>query len=77
MKAYQASANKHGSRTAETPRAAAAAFFEAFPKARKCNVIEGESDGRFFTVRYGRASCGEWPQSWKDITRKSCDSLPT
>lgn len=74
-KAYRAS-SKHGARTASTPRAAALAYFEAFPKARKCNVIEGREDDLFFTVAYGRASEGKWPQSWKDVTRTSVATLP-
>lgn len=73
--AYQAY-SKHGTRTAETPRAAALAFFEAFPSARKCNVIQGELDGHFFTVKYGRASAGTWPASFKDVTKKTASKLP-
>lgn len=72
---YQAH-GKHGSRTEKTPKKAARAFFEAFPNARKCDVVQGESDGQFFTVSYGRASAGEWPQSYKDVTRKTVDQLP-
>ena len=77
MKAYQAYAgNKYGTKTANTPKAAAIAFFSTHPSARKCNIVEGESDGAFFTVRYGRASQGEWPQSWKEVTRKTVCNLP-
>lgn len=75
MKAFQAY-SKHGKILAVTPRLAALAFFKHFPKARKCNIIEGEKDGVFFTVRYGRASAGEWPQSFKDVTKKTIDTLP-
>ena len=75
MKAYQAYAN--GSRiTREAPRAAALAFFEAFPNKRKCDVVEGEADGHFFTVAYGRVSEGKWPASWKGITKKTLMELP-
>lgn len=75
MKAYQAYAS-NCTATAETPRAAAIKFFADFPNKRKCNITEGETDGRFFTVRYGRKSEGDWPQSWKDITKKTANTLP-
>lgn len=75
MKAYQAHA-KGTTATAETPRAAAEKFFKNFPDRRKCNVIEGETDGVFFTIKYGRKSAGEWPQSWTDITKKTVETLP-
>lgn len=73
--AYQAY-SKHGARTAETPREAALAFFDAFPSARKCDVIQGETDGHFFTVKYGRASMGAWPSSFRDVTKKTAIELP-
>jgi hypothetical protein len=75
MKAFQAYGTA-GKVTRETPRAAAVAYFEAFPTSRKCSVIEGEADGGFFTVRYGRASLGQWPQSFKDVTKKTVATLP-
>lgn len=75
MKAYRAYAEGCGV-TESTPRRAAAKFFETFPNKRKCNVIEGEADGHFFTVKYGRPSVGEWPQSWKEVTKKQVDTLP-
>lgn len=75
MKEFQAYGNA-GKVTAATPRAAAEAYFARFPSSRKCNVIEGETDGQFFTVRYGRASTGDWPQSFKDVTKKSTSELP-
>ena len=62
--------------TAESPLSAALGFFRAFPKARRCTVVEGEDDGHSFVVRYGRASAGEWPQSWKDITPRTAALLP-
>lgn len=69
--AYRAS-SKHGGRTASTPREAAIAFFEAFPKARKCDVVQGTTDGAFFTVAYGRRS----PPSWKDVKKNGAALLP-
>ena len=75
MKAYQAN-GKAGSVTRETPRAAAVAYFDAYPASRKCNITEGTKDGAFFTVRYGRASTGDWPQSWKNVTKKTMSGLP-
>ena len=75
MKAYQAYA--HECRvTKDTPRQAADAFFAQYPNKRKCSVIEGELDGHFFTVSYGRASEGKWPASWKDVTKKAVADLP-
>jgi hypothetical protein len=75
MKAYRASANGSGF-TAPTPRQAAIKFFTSFPTKRKCDIIEGEANDGFFTVKFGRASEGEWPQSWKAITKKQIDTLP-
>jgi hypothetical protein len=68
--------SKHGKTTAKTARQAAISFFNTFPQARKCDVIQGQDDGQFFTVTYGRTSEGRWPLSFKDITKKTIDSLP-
>lgn len=76
MKAYQAYATGGTKVTKATPREAAIAFFEQNPGKRKCNVIQGEQDGHFFTVRYGRRSEGDWPTSWKDVTKKTAPTLP-
>jgi len=76
MKAFQAYA-KDAKVTRATPQAVAVAFFELFPSKRKCDVIEGETDGAFFTIKYGRASMGEWPQSWKGVTKKTALELPS
>jgi hypothetical protein len=70
-KAYRASGTRGAGVTRNTPRAAALAFFEQFPDRRQCNIVQGETDGDFFTVRYGRASTGEWPETWKNVTRKN------
>ena len=75
MKAYRASAAGCGA-TADTPKAAAEKFFTMFPTKRKCDIIEGQTDGRFFSVAFGRASTGEWPQQWKNITKKQIIELP-
>lgn len=75
MKEFRAY-SKHGAVCAATPKAAALAFFEKFPNARKCDIIEGKSDGHFFSVTYGRASNGEWPQSFKEVTKKTAQTLP-
>lgn len=76
MKAYQAYAEGVATVVRGTPREAAVAFFEQHPRKRKCRVIEGTLDAGFFTVRYGRASEGDWPQSWKDVTKQSAGELP-
>lgn len=75
MKAFQAY-GRAGQKIAETPRRAALTYFAAFPKARKCSVVEGTLDGAFFTVSYGRASEGEWPTTYADVTPKSAAFLP-
>lgn len=75
MNAYQAY-GKAGKFTADTPRAAAMGYFERFPASRKCSVVQGKVDGPFFTVTYGRASAGEWPASYSDVTKKDAASLP-
>lgn len=75
MRAYQAYGNA-GRVTGNTPREAASLYFERFPSSRKCNIDQGEQDGVFFTVTYGRASLGEWPASYKDVTKKTIGSLP-
>lgn len=62
--------------TRGTARGAAEAFFKENPTKRKCNVIEGEVNGNFFTVTYGRKSDGQWPQSFKDVTKKQVQDLP-
>lgn len=76
MKAFQAYSN-HGRATRNNARAAALAFFEAFPKARKCNVIEGESSNGFFTVTYNLRETGKRAQRWDDITKKQVQTLPS
>jgi hypothetical protein len=81
VKAFRAYADsKYSCKTADTPKQAAEAFFAANPSARKCSVTEGRievTDGReFFVVVYGRASEGNWPQSFKDVTKKTMGALP-
>jgi hypothetical protein len=75
-RAFRAYAKNHSSMTADTPKGAAEAFFTANPSARKCNVTEGKieiTDGReFFVSAYGREN---WPQSWKDVTKKTAGAL--
>ena len=75
MKGFKAYAPGH-SVMAETPRDAAIKFFTMYPTKRKCDVIAGESRDGFFTVTYGRASVGEWPQYYKAVTKKTAIDLP-
>lgn len=75
MKAYQAYAKGGFKVTADNPHDAAFKFFRQFPNKRKCNIIEGVHDGAFFTIRYGISSNGEWPRSYKDVTRASLRDL--
>jgi len=75
MKAYRAYATGCGV-TESNPRAAAAKFFTTFPTKRKCTVVQGEIDNGFFVVKYGRQSTGNWPDQWKDVTKKQVETLP-
>ena len=74
--AYQAYGTGSERVTAPTPKAAAEAYFIAFPNKRKCDLIQGESKDGFFTVTFGRASEGKWPKSYKDVTKKTVATLP-
>jgi hypothetical protein len=76
MKAYQAYATDAKNVTAATPRKAAVAFFEANPGKRKCNVTQGDLEGHFFVVTYGRKKEGDPPTSWKDVTKKTLQDIP-
>jgi len=75
MRAFQAYGTA-GRVTEPTARAAALAYFDRYPTSRKCSVVAGEEDGVFFTVTYGRASLGQWPESYKDVTKKTAATLP-
>lgn len=72
--AFQAYGNA-GRVTKTTAREAAKAYFDQWPTSRKCNVIQGETDGYFFTVTYGRKSEGQWPTSYKDVTKKTAATI--
>lgn len=61
--------SKQGHVTADTPSAARDKFFTTFPKARKCDIVSGQYDGQFFTVAYGRASLGQWPTFFDNVTK--------
>jgi hypothetical protein len=74
MKAFRAFGNDAGV-TAETPRKAALAFFERFPNKRKCDVVAGESEGGFFSVRLSLVASGG-AQTFKDVTKKTAAALP-
>ena len=72
---FQAYAKGNFRVTASTPHDAAYKFFSEYPNKRKCNIIEGVQDGAFFTVTYGLSSKGEWPRSYKDVTRATLRDL--
>ena len=72
MKAYKAY-GKAGHVTRGTPRGAAEAYFAEFPTSRKCSVIEGETDGRFFVTTYGP---GKTPFHAGHVTKKQAADLP-
>lgn len=71
---FQAYGNA-GKAYGDTAKQAGAAYFEKFPKSRKCNIVQGSFDGYFFTVTYGRVSAGEWPKSYKDVTKKALQTM--
>ena len=48
VKVFKASGNA-GHVTRETAKEAAIAYFEEFPKSRKCNIIQGEIEGEFLS----------------------------
>lgn len=73
--AYQAY-GKAGQVTADTPRAAAVAYFDRFPSSRKCNVMAGTVDGPFFTVTVRLGATNGAPQSWRDVTKRGALELP-
>lgn len=73
---FRAYSERHGYCIGESPRDAALKFFEKYPNARKCEIIEGKSDGRLFTVIYGKASEFDWPDYYKNVTRKTVMALP-
>ena len=68
MSTFQAYAKGHKTVYGATPREAQGSFFLANPKARKCNITEGETDGDFFVVSYSPGKC---PRRFKDVTRKT------
>ena len=76
MKAFQAYATNACNVTRPTAKEAALAFFEMNPKKRKCNVVEGEADGHFFTITYRISREGKRPQSWNDVTKSTAQDLP-
>lgn len=68
MSTFQAYAKGHKTAYGATPREAQGSFFLVNPRARKCNITEGETDGEFFVVSF---SAGKRTRSFKDVTRKT------
>lgn len=62
--------------TRETAREAASEFFAQFPNRRKCNVTEGKIEGDFFVVAFS-SNPKVRGRSFKDVTKKMVDTLPT
>lgn len=79
VREFQAHAKGKTTTYGANPREAAEKFFEANPTARKCNVLEGMTEYTsgvpFFVVKYGNRSADEWPQSFKDVTKKTAGTL--
>lgn len=79
VREFRAYAKGKTSTYGANPREAAEKFFEVNPQARKCDVLEGETeytDGMpFFVVKYGNSHAGEWPQSFKEVTKKTAGTL--
>lgn len=72
IRLFRAHATGVRSTYADTPRGAALKFFNAHPTKRKCDVVEGWGDGESFVIKFGNP----WPKSWKNITKKTADTLP-
>ena len=75
MRAFQAYSNGNFRVTCETPRAAALAFFKQFPEKRKCTIVEGDANDRFFTITYCLLN-GKKPQRWENVTKGMAATLP-
>lgn len=75
-KAYRATGVDNRGVTGSTPREAARKFFEANPTKRKCNITEGMTDGHFFQVAFSLRADGRKPERWKDVTKKTAETLP-
>ena len=73
--AWKAAGNA-GHLTGPTARAAAQAYFERYPNSRKCSVFSGWLDGEFFIMRFGKISEGDWPTTYRDVTKKTVNDLP-
>lgn len=69
-----------GKRTSDllTPRAAALAFFEAYPTARKCDVREWHLDERGMLVMVFTIGgpADKMPRNWDGVTAKTAATLP-
>lgn len=76
MKAFQAYGTDQARVTRPTAKEAALAFFEQNPMKRKCDVVEGEKDGDFFTVACSLSGKTVRPQRWRDVTKKAALNLP-
>lgn len=76
MKAYKAYGAQGDCASKSTPKAAAEAYFEKYPSSRKCDVVEGTTDGVCFTLACHIARPDKRPQSWKGVTKKSASQLP-
>jgi hypothetical protein len=60
-----------------SPKAAALAFFEAYPTARKCNVSEWLCDGSgFVSRRFDLTGTKPRPRDFDDVTAKAAATLP-
>lgn len=71
MNTFKASGNA-GSTFGKTAKEAALAYFEEYPKSRKCDVSEGIQDGIFFTIAYG---IGKKSPTIRDVTKKQAMAM--
>lgn len=71
MKIFKAF-GKSGTATGHSVKTAALAYFEKFPKSRKCDVREGVQDGQFFTLSL---SVGCKSSTIYGITKKQADAM--
>lgn len=66
---------KPGYVTRNTPKEAALAYFAEFPTSRKCDIQEGMLDGVFFTVTYNLHVGGVKPLRFKDVSKKTANTI--
>lgn len=73
---FRAYAHDARAAVADTPRAAAAAFFDQNPGKRKCSVMSGTQTGTGFSTAHSLVSGRPMIEHYADVTRKTLDNIP-